>query len=101
MRKAILMLLVTLISLLLFASPALALKDPFRPIADSQSETGTTTEPGATVDEPTVIDTENPFSEGMPNTGADTASWMVLSYVLIVLGGAALALAWARRPTRA
>ena len=97
MRKAIGVVLAGLSLLLLTASPALALRDPFDPVVKPDSAgTGTTTGT-TTIEEPDVTTNENPFSDGMPNTGADTAPWLVLSYVLVVLGGAALALAWTRR----
>jgi hypothetical protein len=100
-RKTIAAVVAALVTVLLLAAPALALKDPFKPIVDPQAETGATTAPGSTIDEPAVTGDENPFSEGMPNTGADTASWMVLAYVLLVGGAAALVLAWTRRPAAA
>jgi LPXTG-motif cell wall-anchored protein len=101
MRKAIGVALAGLTVLMFVTAPAHALKDPFEPLVKPESESDTTTNGTTTVDEPTVTSGENPFSEGMPNTGADTSSWLVLSYVLLVAGGAALVLAWTRRPAPA
>jgi hypothetical protein len=101
--KVIAAVITALVAVVLMSAPALALKDPFKPLVDPQAETGSTsgTGTGSTIDEPAVPADENPFSEGMPNTGADTRSWMVLAYVLVVAGAAALVLAWARRPAPA
>jgi hypothetical protein len=102
MRKAIGLALAGLTVVMLSTAPAHALKDPFDPLVKPETETGSTTTNGTTtVDEPIVTTNENPFSEGMPNTGADTSSWLVLSYVLLVAGGASLVLAWTRRPAPA
>lgn len=101
MRKAIAAVLTGLSLMLLTASPALALKDPFDPVVKPGSGTGDVNGSTTTVDEPAVSTNGNPFSEDMPNTGADTASWLVLAYVLVVAGGGALVLAWTRRPVPA
>ena len=99
MRKSIAVLLTALAAVVLITAPALALKDPFDPLVEPDSTSGsTTTGSTTTVDEPAVVTDDTPFSDGMPNTGADTASWLVLSHVLVVAGGAALVLAWSRRP---
>jgi hypothetical protein len=98
-RKAFAVVLAGLVLSLFAAAPALALKDPFEPLV-TEAEPGATTNGSTTttVDEPTLTTDENPFSEGMPNTGADTTSWLVVAYLLVVAGGAALTIAWARRP---
>jgi hypothetical protein len=86
-------------------APALATKDPFKPLVTSGTSTTstTTTQPSTTgQDEPAVIGVpeENPTSESMPTTGSDVSSWLVLSYALVVAGGAAWVLARTLRPAR-
>jgi hypothetical protein len=98
MRKTIAVGLAGLSVVILTASPALALKDPFDPLVTPDSTTGEVDGSTTTVDAPAASTNENPFSENMPTTGAATASWLVLAYVLLVVGAAALALAWTRRP---
>ena len=86
---------------MLLAAPALAAKDPFKPLVTS--DTATTTEPGSTAPNPApaVIGVNpNPISETMPTTGSDVSSWLVLAYVLVVAGGVALVVARTRHPAR-
>ena len=99
MRKVLALLLVALATLLVLAAPALAFKDPFDPVVTSDTDpatTGTVDEPA--VDEPAVVNGGTPFSDGVPNTGADTSSWLVLSYVLVVTGGSVMLLGRVLRP---
>lgn len=97
MRKALAVALAGMTLALAAAAPAAALKDPFEPLVEPEAQTETTGDGSVTVDEPAVSTNENPFSEGMPDTGADTRSWLVLAYLLVVAGGALLTLAWTRR----
>ena len=103
MRKAVITLLAGTMVVIAMSPPAFALKDPFEPLVDpdAQTESTTTTDGTTTVDEPAVSTNGNPFSEGMPETGANTSSWLVLAYLFVVTGAALLTLAWARRPTPA
>lgn len=102
MRKGFAVTLLVVAFVLLAAAPALATKDPFKPIVTSGTST-TSTQPSTTgQDEPAVIGVpaENPTSESMPPTGSDVSSWLVLSYALVVAGGAAWVLARTLRPAR-
>jgi hypothetical protein len=89
--------------LVLAAAPALA-KDPFEPLVTTEdaatgSTTGSTTT-GST-DDPAVIGVpDTPADESMPNTGSDVSSWLVLSYALVVVGGAAVVVSRTLRPAR-
>jgi hypothetical protein len=91
MRKVVALTVGIFAIVILLASPALA-KDPFEPQVTTQdvnndSATGGTTD---TNGEPAVIGVpSNPTTESMPNTGSDLSSWLVLSYGLVVVGGAA------------
>jgi ABC-type Na+ efflux pump permease subunit len=100
MRKVLAVALVALASLLLMAAPALALRDPFDPVITSDSESSTTgsSETSSTVDVPTLTTDENPFTDGVPTTGVDASSWLVVSYLLVVFGAAAIVLARTLRP---
>ena len=100
MHKAIVTALAAVALVVALAAPAFALRDPFDPAITPETETSTTDTTGTTTeaDEPTVINNENPFSDGVPATGVDTSSWLVVSYVLVVVGGAAIVLGRTIRP---
>ena len=101
MRKALVTGLAAAVLSVVFAAPALALKDPFEPLVTTEDQSSTTTGTNGTttdVDEPTVVN-GNPFSDGVPETGADTSSWLVISYLLVVCGAATLVLARTLHPT--
>ncbi|HEY7874479.1 MAG TPA: hypothetical protein VIG64_05080 [Actinomycetota bacterium] len=101
MRKVIGVALVAVSVVLVTAAPAVALRDPFDPIVTSDDQTATGSQTTTTVEEPEVVSGGNPFSEGIPNTGADTSSWLAISYILVVFGGAAVVLARTLRPAPA
>jgi LPXTG-motif cell wall-anchored protein len=95
-RKTSGVVLVALAGLVFLAAPAAALKDPFDPVVEPAAEEGTAVGTTTTVEEPTPTTDENPFSEGMPNTGGATSTWLVVAYLLVVAGAAFLVLVWSR-----
>ena len=76
-----------------------AARDPFVPlIQPSPIATGD----GTTVPtDPTVpVDPDPDPTDPLPSTGSPTVTWIGLGYVLIALGGGAVALSKVLRPTR-
>ena len=87
--------------LIALAAPALA-RDPFDPVITSQdvADSGTTTST-VTDGQPAVIGVPaDVMSETVPTTGADTSSWLVAAYALIVMGGVAVIVSRNLRPAR-
>lgn len=89
---------------ILVGAPALATKDPFKPLVTSEqaataTTTGATTTTTTTAQDP-AAPTE-PLSESVPNTGADVATWLVVAYGLVAAGAGALVLARTLRPSPA
>ena len=94
MRKIIVSVMAMLL-LALAAAPAYAqARDPFDPLVE-ESATGGAPAAGAPTEERSATEgTETETvqtAEGMPNTGSNTDVWLVIAYVLLALGGAALA----------
>jgi hypothetical protein len=107
MRKGLAIALLAAAFVLLLAAPALATKDPFKPLVTSGSATNDTTDgtdaaPITGQDEPGVIGVPEDDSEGesLPSTGTDPSGWLVLSYALVVAGGATLVVSRTLRPAR-
>ena len=70
---------------LMIAAPAYASRDPFQPIVQPGSQTGTTT---ATTGQ-TVVNAQNPLAppnENMPNTGSPLGSWLPAALMLGLAG---------------
>ena len=98
MRRTVVVLIFSIFILGAFAAPALAqLRDPFDPLVSTDG----TVEPGAQPDDgtpPEVVVPPDRSEQGLPNTGQDSNTWMVLAYGLICAGATALVVARSRRP---
>ena len=99
MRKALAAVIAAAAIVLVLAAPALA-KDPFEPLVTTEDASTNTTTTTGSDGQPAVIGVPgNATNDSMPNTGSDVASWLVLSYGLVVVGGAAYVLSRTLRPT--
>ena len=98
MRRSIVVLIFSILIVGAFAAPAFAqLRDPFDPLISTNG----TVEPGAQPDDgtsPDVVVPPDRSEQGMPNTGQDSNTWLVLAYGLICAGATALVVARSRRP---
>lgn len=98
MKRFSIVLVAALTALVVLASPALALRDPFDPVIDLTADTGGATSGNGTAGgangsgDGTAGDgtSSNPGaqSDAFPNTGANTTGWLAIAYVLLASGGA-------------
>lgn len=103
MRKVAVAIVLAVALTILVGAPALATKDPFKPLVTSE-QAATTTTTGATTTTTTAQEPAaptQPLSESVPNTGADVATWLVVAYGLVAAGAGALVLARTLRPSAA
>lgn len=94
-RKVVVAALAGALLALLVAGPALAQqRDPFEPLVEESQSTAPAS-PEAAADEPAepVLERAPTGSESLPTTGGDVSPLLGAAYVLIVIGGASLALA--------
>lgn len=81
------------------AHPVPGLRDPFDPALTLLSQTGTVTAEDGTQPLVTEVDVAPAGpSRGLPETGASFDAWILIAYLLVASGGAAVLWARARRP---
>jgi hypothetical protein len=91
--------------LVLFAAAPVAhaqeagVRDPFAPLIDPDP-VATTTDPTVPTDPSVILDPAPDPTEPLPETGSSTVTWFGLGYVLIALGGGAVAVSKLFGPVR-
>ena len=82
------------------AAPAFAqeLRDPFEPLVQEGTTTGTSAVEGTTVGGPVTGTVSQPTSDALPNTGGDISPWLAAAYGLVALGVAAVVWGRVRAP---
>jgi hypothetical protein len=84
--------------IVLWASPALALRDPFQPVIAPDATTAPVTGTG-TVSQPVAPAPQPIRSETLSNTGSDVIQWVTVGGGLMVIGlGALYAVRLYRKP---
>jgi hypothetical protein len=87
-----------IVVIVLWASPALAQRDPFRPVIDPNATTAPATGTG-TVSQPVAPAPEPVGSETLSNTGSDVLPWVTVGGGLMMIGlGALYAVRLYRKP---
>ena len=97
MRKFSAVLVIAFLATIALSGSASAQRDPFDPVIDPNAGTVTTGDGTTTTDGTVTGDTSVPgsiVSEDIANTGTDVTPFVVVAFVLLSLGG--LALAWVR-----
>ena len=90
MRALISIVVATVAVVLVTAAPALAQKDPFDPLVTEADVTGGETTGATEEDDAGAVD-QPAGRESLPNTGADTTSWLGVALALMAAGAGIVA----------